>query len=95
MSATHQPPATATTGGRLTVKDLITVGVFSAFYIVAFYVAGMLGMTSPEAERRMMEDALSHREERGAAAPPVWAGVAGGDDPKRAASGTGYTPEGF
>lgn len=52
-------------------------------------------MTSPEAERRMMEDALSHREERGAAAPPVWAGVAGGDDPKRAASGTGYTPEGF
>lgn len=59
------------------------------------FVAGMLGMTSPEAERRMMEDALSHREERGAAAPPVWAGVAGGDDPKRAASGTGYTPEGF
>ena len=44
MSATHQPPATATTGGRLTVKDLITVGVFSAFYIVAFYVAGMLGI---------------------------------------------------
>jgi energy-coupling factor transport system substrate-specific component len=44
VSATHQPPATATTGGRLTVKDLITVGVFSAFYIVAFYVAGMLGI---------------------------------------------------
>lgn len=59
------------------------------------FVAGMLGMTSPEAERRMMEDALSHRETRNTASPPVWTGEAGGDGPKRAASGTEYTPEGF
>ena len=58
------------------------------------FVAGMLGMTSPEAERRMMEDALAHRETRNTASPPVWTGEAG-DGPKRAASGTGYTPEGF
>lgn len=28
----------------LTVRDLITVGVFSAFYIVVFYATGMLGV---------------------------------------------------
>ncbi|MFR3452177.1 MAG: TraM recognition domain-containing protein [Collinsella sp.] len=59
------------------------------------FVAGMLGMTSPEAERRMMEDALAHRETRNAAAPPVWTGAASGDGPKRAATRSGYTPEGF
>lgn len=59
------------------------------------FVAGMLGMTSPEAERRMMDDALAQRETRNAAAPPVWTGAAGGDGPKRAATRSGYTPEGF
>ncbi|MCW5951308.1 MAG: MptD family putative ECF transporter S component [Propionibacteriaceae bacterium] len=29
---------------RLAVKDLITVGIFSAFYIAVFYVVGMLGI---------------------------------------------------
>lgn len=44
MSATPlQPPATASEGG-LTVQDLITVGIFSAFYIVGFYVVGLLGI---------------------------------------------------
>lgn len=58
------------------------------------FVAGMLGMTSPEAERRMMEDALAHRETRNPAAPPVWTGE-GDDGPKRASARVGYTPEGF
>mgnify|MGYP001309581088 CR=1 FL=1 len=43
MSTTAEavaPPVFA----RLTVKDLITVGIFSAFYIVVFYVVGMLGV---------------------------------------------------
>ena len=58
------------------------------------FVAGMLGMTSPEAERRMMEDALAHRETRNPAAPPVWTGESD-DGPKRASARVGYTPEGF
>lgn len=35
---------TQDTSRRLTVRDLITVGIFSAFYIVVFYAAGMLGI---------------------------------------------------
>lgn len=42
--ATATPSAPAATSNRLTVKDLITVGVFSAFYIVVFYATGMLGI---------------------------------------------------
>lgn len=41
-TATPAAPAAAST--RLTVKDLITVGVFSAFYIVVFYATGMIGI---------------------------------------------------
>lgn len=59
------------------------------------FVAGMLGMTSQEAERRMMEDAFGRREVRNAAAPPVWTGADSGDSPKKAAPCVGYTPEGF
>ena len=35
-------PTTST--ARLSVRDLITVGIFSAFYIVVFYATGMLGI---------------------------------------------------
>nr|WP_300144045.1 MptD family putative ECF transporter S component [Propionicimonas sp.] len=41
-TAATATPAT-TPDRKLTVKDLITVGVFSAFYIVVFYATGMLG----------------------------------------------------
>lgn len=40
---TTSPDTTTPTSTKLTVKDLITVGVFSAFYIVVFYATGMLG----------------------------------------------------
>lgn len=59
------------------------------------FVAGMLGMASPEAERRMMEEALGHREVRNEAAPPVWTGAGGGVPTRVAGARTGYTPEGF
>ena len=59
------------------------------------FVAGMLGMTSPEAERHMMEDALARRETRHAAAPPVWTGAGGAEGPKTVAARADYTPEGF
>lgn len=59
------------------------------------FVAGMLGMTSPEAERRMMEEALGHREVRNEVAPPVWTGASGEAAARRGAARVGYTPEGF
>lgn len=59
------------------------------------FVAGMLGMDSPEAERRMMEEALGHREMRNEAAPPVWTGASGETTARRDAARGGYTPEGF
>ena len=59
------------------------------------FVAGMLGMDSPEAEQRMMEEALDHREMRNEAAPPVWTGVSGEDATRRFGARVGYTPEGF
>ena len=59
------------------------------------FVAGMLGMTSPEAERHMMEDALARRETRNAAAPPVWTGAGNAGGPKGVAARVDYTPEGF
>ena len=46
------------------------------------FVAEMLGITSSEAERHMMEEALSRREIRNETAPPVWAGVDGGSSPE-------------
>lgn len=36
--------APGSASARLSVRDLITVGVFSAFYIVVFYAVGMLGL---------------------------------------------------
>ncbi|WP_419044263.1 type IV secretory system conjugative DNA transfer family protein [Enorma massiliensis] len=59
------------------------------------FVAGMLGMTSPEAERHMMEDALAHREIRNETSPPVWTGTGGGTTARRGTARVGYTPEGF
>lgn len=59
------------------------------------FVAGMLGMTSPEAEQSMMEGALGHREVRNEAAPPVWTGASGETAARRGAARVGYTPEGF
>lgn len=53
-----------------------------------------LGMTSPEAERRLMEAALEGREERNADVPETWAGPeppSGGAPRKK--HGDGYTPE--
>ena len=46
------------------------------------FVAEMLGITLSEAERHMMEEALSRREIRNETAPPVWAGVDGGLKPR-------------
>lgn len=59
------------------------------------FVAGMLGMTSPEAERRMMEDTLARREARNETTPPVWTEAGGETAPHRGTALVGYTPEGF
>ena len=59
------------------------------------FVAEMLGMTSSEAERHMMEEALSRREIRNETAPPVWTGVDGETRAPRDGARVGYTPEGF
>ena len=48
-----------------------------------------------EAERRMMEEALGHREVRNEAAPPVWTGASGEVATRRVGARVGYTPEGF
>ena len=59
------------------------------------FVAEMLGMASPEAERHMMEEALSRREIRNETAPPVWTGVDEEVRAPRDGARIGYTPEGF
>lgn len=59
------------------------------------FVAEMLGMTSSEAERHMMEEALSRREIRNETAPPVWTGVDGETRAPKDGARVGYTPEGF
>lgn len=59
------------------------------------FVAEMLGMTSSEAEKHMMEEALSRREIRNETAPPVWTGVDGEIQAPRDGARVGYTPEGF
>ena len=52
-------------------------------------------MTSPEAERRMMEDALSRREVRNTTAPPVWTGGGSAAPAPKDVPRADYTPEGF
>ena len=59
------------------------------------FVAGALGMTSPEAERRMIEEALGHHEMRNEVAPSLWTGASEETAARRGTARVGYTPEGF
>lgn len=60
------------------------------------FVGPMLGMTSKEAERAMMEAALLDREERNADVPPAWRGEANAVTSfESARARVGYVPEGF
>lgn len=59
----------------------------------------MLGMTSPDAERTLMEQSVARRETRNQTVPKVWNGPAAPDattaEPARAKTVAGYVPEGF
>ena len=90
---------TGRTTGALVIHDGKPMA-FPSLDVTETFVGPMLGMTSQEAERKLMEDALAKRETRNLEVPPTWAGP-------RLKSGTaakktpgvktvpGYAPEGF
>ena len=62
------------------------------------FVGPMLGMTSPEAERALMEQSTDRREIRNETVPNVWQGPCTTDGtaaPTRPKAVTSYVPEGF
>ncbi len=63
------------------------------------FVGPMLGMTSPEAERALMEQSTARREIRNETVPKIWQGPTdpGGaaTAPTKPKTAAGYVPEGF
>lgn len=57
--------------------------------------AGMLSMDSPETKRRMMEEALLHREVQNETAPPVWMDADASARTRIGGARVDYTPEDF
>lgn len=84
--------------GALVIRDGVPMA-FPSRDVTETFVGPLLGITSPEAERALMEASLAAREVRNEAAPEVWAGVpAAGEaatEPAAPKSATGYVPEGF
>lgn len=87
--------------GVLVIKDGVPMA-FPSKDVSETFVGEMLGMTSPEAERSLMEAALARRAERNGAAPDVWEGPEAPAPPedgrtpaRREIAGEGYSPEGF
>lgn len=88
--------------GRKTGALVIHDGVPMAFPsrdVTETFVGPMLGMTSPDAERTLMEQSVARRETRNETVPKVWNGPAAPDataaEPARAKTVAGYVPEGF
>lgn len=62
------------------------------------FVGPMLGMTSPDAERALMEQSTASRVIRNESIPRVWPGPVTSDtttSPKKQKASPGYVPEGF
>lgn len=84
--------------GALVIHDGVPMA-FPSKDVTETFIGPLLGMTSPETERALMEQSVATREIRNQAAPKVWHGP---DAPGATASalakpktGSGYVPEGF
>ena len=84
--------------GALVIHDGVPMA-FPSRDVTETFVGPMLGMTSPEAERALMEQSTARREIRNETVPKVWQGPT---DPGGAATApmkpktvAGYVPEGF
>ena len=84
--------------GALVIHDGVPMA-FPSRDVTETFVGPMLGMTSPEAERELMEQSAARREIRNETVPKVWQGPT---DPGGAATAppgsktvAGYVPEGF
>lgn len=81
--------------GALVIRDGVPMA-FPSRDIADTFVGEELGLTSPEAERGLMEAALSGLDVRNPEPPETWRGPRAGGEPARAgAAGAPYTPEGF
>lgn len=84
--------------GALVIHDGVPMA-FPSRDVTETFVGPMLGMTSPEAKRALMEQSTARREIRNETVPKVWQGPT---DPGGAATAptkpktvAGYVPEGF
>ncbi|WP_294160069.1 type IV secretory system conjugative DNA transfer family protein [uncultured Collinsella sp.] len=84
--------------GALVIHDGVPMA-FPSRDVTETFVGPMLGMTSPDAERTLMEQSVARRETRNQTVPKVWNGPAAPDataaEPARAKTVAGYVPEGF
>lgn len=81
--------------GALVIHDGVPMA-FPSRDITETFVGAELGMTSPDAERRLMEKALAALAVRNAEVPDTWRGVRGDGGPLQAKGAREhYTPEGF
>lgn len=84
--------------GALVIHDGVPMA-FPSRDVTETFVGPMLGMTSPEAERALMEQSTARREIRNETVPKIWQGPTdpGGAAiaPTKPKTVAGYVPEGF
>lgn len=84
--------------GALVIHDGVPMA-FPSRDVTETFVGPMLGMTSPEAERALMEQSTARREIRNETVPKIWQGPTdpGGaaTAPTKPKTAAGYVPEGF
>lgn len=81
--------------GALVIHDGVPMA-FPSRDVTETFVGGMLGMTSPEAERALMERSIASRRIRNKEVPRVWNGIDANNAATAGRKATGdYVPEGF
>lgn len=81
--------------GALVIHDGVPMA-FPSRDVTETFVGGMLGMTSPEAERALMERSIASRRIRNKEVPRVWNGIDTNNAATAGRKATGdYVPEGF
>lgn len=84
--------------GALVIHDGVPMA-FPSRDVTETFVGPMLGMTSPDAERTLMERSTARRKIRNETAPRVWRGPTAPDAtstaPTKPKTAAGYVPEGF
>ena len=84
--------------GALVIHDGVPMA-FPSRDVTETFVGPILGMTSPDAERTLMEQSTARRKIRNETAPKVWRGPTAPDAtstaPTKPKTAAGYVPEGF